>query len=109
MRWRCPTDRLDPSACSAASDSCAMSRPRRHGRRSAAREAQETGDREATGGLAEVADVRPGSAPTIAFRRMMASWCSASFSKVRRSSISRRHELGPSDAFVIPPGEAVDA
>ncbi len=67
-------------------------------------EAQETGITRATGGLAQVRTVRPGNDPTIRFEPHhgelvfgfvldgSAQLCSA--------------QLGPSHAFVIPPGEA---
>ena len=49
-------------------------------------EAQETRHRDATGGLAEARLIRPRHRAEIAFRRMTASWCSASCSMARARS-----------------------
>jgi quercetin dioxygenase-like cupin family protein len=67
-------------------------------------EAQETAMLSATGGLADVRTVRPASGPTIRFKPHQGELV---FGFVLDGSAQLHNEqLGPSDAFVITPGEA---
>ena len=69
-------------------------------------EAQETGMTEATGGLADVRIIKPGSAPDIAIPGHDGELV---FGFVLEGSAELdcggRHRLGPADSFAIPPGE----
>lgn len=76
-------------------------------------EAQETGVREATGGLAEARIVRPGALPVIAVPPHDGEFAlphELVFGFVLEGSARLQHgetwPLGPADSFVIPPGEA---
>jgi mannose-6-phosphate isomerase-like protein (cupin superfamily) len=70
-------------------------------------EAQATGVRDASGGLAEACILRPGAAPIIAVPPHAGELV---FGFVLEGSARLEHgesyRLGPADAFVIPPGEA---
>jgi quercetin dioxygenase-like cupin family protein len=69
-------------------------------------EAQETGMREATGGLAEVRVVRPCGSSNIAFAphdgELVFGFVLEGSARV---DYAGGHALGPADSFVIPPGE----
>jgi quercetin dioxygenase-like cupin family protein len=70
-------------------------------------EAQETGVRDATGGLAEARILRPGASPVIAVPPHDGELV---FGFVLTGSVrldfGESHRLGPADSLVIPPGEA---
>ena len=70
-------------------------------------EAQETGVRDASGGLAEARTLRPGASPIIAVPPHDGELV---FGFVLEGSVRLDHgdtyALGPADSFVIPPGEA---
>jgi len=70
-------------------------------------EAQETGVRDATGGLAEARILRPGASPVIAVPPHEGE---LAFGFVLEGTVRLEHgegySLGPTDSFVVPPGEA---
>jgi mannose-6-phosphate isomerase-like protein (cupin superfamily) len=70
-------------------------------------EAQATGVRDATGGLADARTLRPGASPIIAVPPHDGE---LAFGFVLEGSVRLdcrdTHSLGPADSFVIPPGEA---
>jgi quercetin dioxygenase-like cupin family protein len=67
---------------------------------------QETRMREATSGMAEVRTIRPGNAPTVEFAphdgELAFGFVLDGSARLERGG----SDLGPADAFVIPPGEA---
>ena len=67
-------------------------------------EAQETGMHEATGGIAEVRTIRSTGAPLTAPPHEGELVFGFVLDGSARLEYQGRHELGPSDAFVIPPG-----
>ena len=70
-------------------------------------EAQETGVSAATGGLAEARLLRPGAGPSIAVPPHEGELAFGFVLEgAARLDHGEGHELGPADAFVIPPGEA---
>ncbi|MFL6721946.1 MAG: hypothetical protein ACJ8FT_09125 [Sphingomonas sp.] len=69
-----------------------------------AAEAQETGMRSATGGIAQVRIVRPGRADAIAFPAHDGELVFG-FLLEGTAHLDRGFDLGPADVFVIPPGE----
>jgi len=70
-------------------------------------EAQETGVRDATGGIADARIVRPGASPIVAVPPHDGE---LAFGFVLAGTVrlehGEDHPLGPADSFVIPPGEA---
>lgn len=69
-------------------------------------EAQETGLRDATGGLAEARILRPGASPTIVVPahegELMFGFVLEGSARLERGG---DYPLGPADTFVVPPGE----
>ena len=70
-------------------------------------EAQETAMRQATGHIAEVRTIRPGSSPEIAFSPHAGELVFGFLLEgAARLHFEDEYEIGPADAFVIPPGKA---
>jgi quercetin dioxygenase-like cupin family protein len=69
-------------------------------------EAQETRIRQATGGLADVRTIRPGSGSTIGFAPHAGELVFGFVLEgAARLDVGGSHKLGPADSFVIPPNE----